>query len=314
MRSAIDLNGKLYLPLEDRPSQIHEHGPVFVMGCPRSGTTFLSKALAGITALEEFTGVLAPPRLMHLCGRETDNRRLDAIITCIQDILWQAFWRRIYYREERLLEVLKHNRPWSHVFGKPSLDEVLLCYKEPYLAFAAEAFARHFPKAKFIHIIRDGRDNADSMERSYPDALSDTVLKSEEFCTNKNSEIGFWEVIDGFRYPWWLNHNDHDIFRNGTQYDRCLLLWMAMVSKARRIKDITENRYLEVYYERLVIRPDLAAIELSQFLGRPLNDRFVRKLKGAHKASVQISHRNQSAERLAKANKIAGGLLEELGY
>jgi len=314
MRSASESHGSLNLPLEDRPSQIHEHGPVFVMGCPRSGTTFLSKALAGFTNLEEFTGILAPPRFMHLCGREKDAERLDELVLCIQDIFWQAFWRRLYYREERLLQVLRKNRPWKHLFSAPNINGVQFCYKEPFLAFAAEAFASRFPKAKFIHIIRDGRDNADSMERTYPEALSDAVLSSDELCSNKNSEIGFWETVDDFRYPWWLAKEDWTAFRKGSQYVRSLFLWKAMVSRGRRLKTKTPDRYLEVHYEALVTRPDHAANELSRFLEHPLDERFLKKLKAARKTSIKISSLNQSPEKLAEARAVAGGLLEELGY
>ena len=62
------LPGGSLLPLEDSPYLLDEHGPLFILGRPRSGTIFLSKCIADIPDVEEFVGVLAPPRIMHLIG------------------------------------------------------------------------------------------------------------------------------------------------------------------------------------------------------------------------------------------------------
>lgn len=93
-------------------------------------------------------------------------------------------------------------------FFPPSLSGLTFCYKEPFLCFAAKEFAEHFPSARFIHIIRDGRDNADSLCRSYGDALSDKVLTSQILSLSKVSEIGFYKTSSGFNYPYWVSECD----------------------------------------------------------------------------------------------------------
>ncbi len=101
----------LGLPLEDSPYLLDEHGPVFILGYPRSGTTLLSKAIARIEQVEEFLGILLPPRLVHILGsKAVANQHLSYLLLVIRDIFWQAFWRRRYFRRERIVEVLRGRR------------------------------------------------------------------------------------------------------------------------------------------------------------------------------------------------------------
>ena len=52
------------LHLEDSFLRLDALGPVFIMGCPRSGTTFLVDCVAALSRVEAFTGIL-------LLGKET---------------------------------------------------------------------------------------------------------------------------------------------------------------------------------------------------------------------------------------------------
>jgi len=57
--------------MEDRLFDLDDHDPLFILGCPRSGTTFLSNCIGALAGCREYVGVLAPPRLMHLVGAST---------------------------------------------------------------------------------------------------------------------------------------------------------------------------------------------------------------------------------------------------
>lgn len=302
------------LPLEDAPTLLDEHGPVFVLGCPRSATTFLSRCLSGFSGVEEFVGVLAPPRMMHLLGRCSDRDITQQIMLSLRDTFWNAFWRRRYFRTERLTQWLRGNLQLRALLRRPTMEGALLCYKEPFLCFACEVFAEHFPHARFIHIIRDGRDNADSLERCYPDALSDPVLRSELLARNKVSEIGTWEVIDDMCVPWWIPAEYRHRFATLDRYERHVLLWREMTARARRLRTMIPLRYLELRFEDIVDDPVRAGRQVGEFIRRPVTRRVLRRLRRARGQSVAIGRRNQSASRIAAANKIAGSLLEELGY
>ncbi len=308
----MDLN----LPLEDSPYLLDEHGPIFILGCPRSGTTLLTEAIGKIEQVEEFVGILAPPRLLHLIGyRVSRGEEANDLLRIMRDVFWQSFWRRRYMRSARVMQVLRRRKSPLHLLKKPSLESVLFCYKEPFLCFAMDQVAAHFPQSKFIHIIRDGRDAADSMERTYPDALSDRVLKDETLTVNKNSEIGVYRIKDGYCIPWWIPEGEEKRFIECTSYGRCIWMWKEMVSRALKCaSSIDWQRYLELRYESVVTQPVETASKILRFLGFESNRRMINRLKRTRSSTIGIAERRQSPERLDEAWRIAGDLLGQLGY
>ena len=305
---------KIDLPIEDSPYKLNEHGPIFILGCPRSGTTFLSQCLAPIDGLEEFVGIIAPPRLMHYIGNPAIEKNMPFLMDSVQDIFWQSFWRRIYFKDEKLVQLLNKNTSVKQFLKKPSLEGALFCYKEPFLCFAAEQFAEHFANAKFIHIIRDGRDNADSMDRTYPHALSDEVLKDPFLAKNKVSEIGMWREYKEHCIPWWIENGNEETFIGYSKFERNVLMWKEMVKRARHLKDKFADRYYEIRYEDFVLNPLEEATAILKFLHVDLNKRVEQKLKKAFSSSVGISKTNMSAQKIEAANRIAGDLLSQLNY
>jgi hypothetical protein len=302
------------LPLEDSPYRLDDHGPVFVLGCPRSGTTFLSGCLGMLPGVEEFVGVLCPPRLCHLLATEDRADREEMLLAAVRDVFWNSFWRRRLARTERLLRLVRRGAAaWPGVV-RPTLDGALFCYKEPFLCFAADKFARHFPNAKFVHIVRDGRDNADSLERAYPDALSDAVVRSDFLSLNKNSEIGRWATRDGVNLPWWLAPADEAGFGPMTRYERCVLMWREMTVRARAVRAVVPGRYHEVRYEELVRDPAGEGAAVAAFLGKRFDRPARRAFARAFGGSVGAARRNQDPELVRRADAIAGPLLRELGY
>lgn len=175
-------------------------------------------------------------------------------------------------------------------------------------------FAEHFPSARFIHIIRDGRDNADSMCRSYGDALSDEVLASEVLSLSKVSEIGFFKSHSGFNYPYWLAEHDWPNFRQMTKYGRYIMLWREMTERAMLLNGLPSHRYLEVRYESVVKDPIAEGLRIRDFLGACSGSSYSKVLKTAFLSSVGISKKNQSQQMLGEAAKVAGPLLSSLGY
>lgn len=302
------------LPLEDSPYLLDRHGPVFILGCPRSGTTFLSACLAAVRDVEEFVGVLCPPRMCHLLATENRPDREAALLASIRDVFWGAFWHRRYSRAERAVAVLRGRLSVRAALRPPSLAGALFCYKEPFLCFAADKVARHFPAARFVHIVRDGRDNADSLERSYPHALSDQVVGCDVLSGNKNSEIGLWEKRGGVNVPWWVPAAEAGLFGRLSRYERCVLMWREMTRRAREVGRLAPDRYFEVRYEDLVRDPMHWGQGLATFLGREFDGRARRAFRGAVTGSVAIARRNQDADRIRAAEALAGPLLRDLGY
>lgn len=303
------------LHLEDKPFDLDNYGPIFILGCPRSGTTFLSQCIAAINNVEEFVGVLVPPRFMHLIASTDDTQQKENLLLITRDIFWQAFWRRRMFKHEKFIQVSKGNTALGELFKNPGMNNATFCYKEPFLCFAGLEFARHYPNSKFIHIIRDGRDNADSMNRTYPHALSDEILKDENLTKNNVSEIGIWRRYRGFSIPWWINEGKEDQFIAYSKYERNFLMWAEMVSRGRAIKSLVgAERYFEVKYEELVKDPLPVSQQILEFLGAGTNKRMNGKLKKAFSTSIGINKTNSSSTKLKNSEESAFALLKELGY
>jgi hypothetical protein len=308
----------LKLPLEDSPYLLDDHGPVFVCGCPRSGTTFLSKCIGSIHEIEEFVGVLAPPRILHTIGYNTsmrNERESEQLLRIIRDIFWQAFWRRILFRAERAAQIIYRRKPALWFFKRPMLEGRYFCYKEPFLAFAIEQMCAHFSAAKVIHIVRDGRDTADSMVRCYPDALSDAVIQNRELALNKNAEIGCLKRYLDYYLPWWVRGGEEEHFIQSSPYGRYIWMWREMVERVQKCgQSLESGRYLELRYESVVSEPEKNARQVLEFLGFSASVSLLRQLRKGRTISIGISKRNQSNEAIAEAHQIAGPLLKALQY
>jgi hypothetical protein len=275
----------------------------------------LLHCVAAISGAESFTGTLVPARMMHLIAQPMSEALRAEILHSARDIFWQAFWRRVYFRSDRLAQFLQKNLSLAAFLSKPTVQGRWFVYKEPFLCFAAEHFAHAFPQSKFIHIIRDGRDCADSMERTYPHALTNSVLSSDELSFNKVAEIGMWRRKGDFNFPWWIPECEEASFRAMSTYGRYIRLWSEMTSRARALAAfLPADRYLEIRYEALVQEPEAHAARLLSFLGASASKEFIRRLREGSNRSVRIAARRQSEEKLQEAAGIAGDLLGRLGY
>ncbi len=303
------------LTLEDSPYKLDEFSPIFILGCPRSGTTFLSSCISSIDVIEEFVGVLAPPRMMHLIGEKAEKGAdYKSLTLLMRDIFWQSFWQRVLFFNNRIGPIVSKKK-YGQLFKKPQIEDRIFCYKEPFMCFAMKQVAEEFPNAKFIHIIRDGRDNADSMERSYPMALSDETLKSKHLIQNKSSEIGVFYEHGEFHIPWWVPKTRAEEFIATSQYGRFVWMWSEMVKRATDTgAELDKSRYIEVRYEEVVSEPTKSAEKILNFINFDMSPRLYKSLKGGHQKSVGISKKNQKENKLKEAHSIAGDLLESLGY
>lgn len=56
------------IPFENRSDRLDEVRLVLVLGCPRSGTTFLLRCLSRLPRSRAYAGTLIPDRLCHVVG------------------------------------------------------------------------------------------------------------------------------------------------------------------------------------------------------------------------------------------------------
>lgn len=252
----------------------------FVIGCARSGTSILGELLA---AHPEVEYLFEANKIWSCAGQRSDgSHRLlaDAANPGVCRQLQREIRRRM--RREAALVVEKCPRNTLRI---------------PFLRQA-------FPKAKLIHIIRDGRDTACSL---VPGMAS-----------------GEWLHL---RPPGWQEIE--------TTYDgvlRCAVAWQSIVQIA--LADLQGMDHLEVRYERLVADPVSVSEDLLAFLelpSSPLVRQFARRIQdrtaGSYQARFQTKwyrpdhdvrigrwRKNLTLQQQDTIHALIGPTLARLGY
>jgi Sulfotransferase family len=246
-------------PLDERP--------VFVVGSPRSGTTFLGRSIGSLPGFVDL-GEVAPHKASVA---ELVALPADAAAARIRRTLAVA----------RRLGLVGSLRPVEQT---------------PETVFVAEAAALAFPSARFVHIVRDGRDVVCS--------LLDRGWLSRGRGGGDDAGLPY-----GAEPRFWVERALVDEFRTASDARRAAWAWRAYVQAARSIG----QRVHVIRYERMVTDPDAVAAELAVFLDAPAAE-LGRALRGAHNESVGRFRRDLTPEQLGDVESEAGELLAELAY
>jgi sulfotransferase family protein len=266
LRTARRLAARSGSSLRDRLGPLDERF-VFVIGSPRSGTSFLGRSIGSLPGFVDL-GEVAPhkasvPELVGVPAEAAAGR--------IRRTLAVA----------RRLGLVGSLRPVEQT---------------PETAFVAEAAALAFPSARFVHIMRDGRDVVCSLlDRGW---LSQGRGGGDDAGLPYGAEPRFW--VEPARV---------EEFGTTSDARRAAWAWRAYVQAARSLGE----RAHEIRYERMVTDPDGVAAELAVFLDAPAPE-LGRALRGAHDASVGRFRRDLTAEQLVDVESEAGALLAELDY
>lgn len=252
--------------LRDRLGRLDER-LVFVVGSPRSGTTFLGRSIGSLPGFVDL-GEVAP--------HKASVPELVALSTEVA--------------AGRIRRTLAVARRLGLVGGLRGVEQT------PETVFVAEAAALAFPSARFVHIVRDGRDVACSLlDRGW---LSQGRGGGDDAGLPYGAEPRFWVEPDRV-----------EEFRTTSDAWRAAWAWRAYVQAARSLHE----RAHEIRYERMVADPDAVAAELAVFLDAPASE-LARALRGAHDESVGRFRRDLTPEQLADVESEAGKLLAELSY
>lgn len=211
--------------------------PIFVVGHHRSGTTWVYDLLtypdevAGVFESWLFTQNLGLGSLLHWghWSEEQAGRRVD--LMGVRPGLAQLVSREEVFETCRQLA-----RRWLGNAIAPG--HRYLVEKSPDHLYATDVISEIFPGARFVNIIRDGRDVA----------VSGLVARS-------------WS-------PEWIRARITDPYRLGKGWTRAL-------SASALAKEALGPRYHEVRYEALQDRPVEVVRELFAFCGLPTDDDLV---------------------------------------
>jgi hypothetical protein len=256
------------------------HRPIFIIGAPRSGTTFLGSCIGRLPEVSYHF----EPRLTKAAAR------------CVYDGSWSerrsaAVFRLSY--SALLLAALDGGRRFAE--------------KNPENSFVVPFLAAAMPAAQFIHIVRDGRDAAVShAEQPWLAAASAGAARR-----------GRGGQLWGPQARWWVEPDRREEFAQVPDIVRSAWCWRRFTAAALDgLAGLPDGRAIELRYESLVHDPAGAAESLAGFLGTsPAGRRALRDgLAGARTGSVGRWRGVLDERQVGAVETEIGPLLGRLGY
>lgn len=263
---------------------ISDSAPIIVGGCPRSGTT-LTRVM-----LDSHANICCGPEAwLFVQGQKIDVEALaqkfdipaSSVHHMAESALSRAHFIDLFFQA------------YCHSAGKKRWAE-----KTPANLLNLDYIFQTFPHARFIHIIRDGRDVVCSL-RTHPRH----------------------KVIDGELVP----------VKTWKPMDEVANVWASNIKTSR--KYLGDPRYCEIRYESLVLDTEKTLTQMLEFVGEPwdpnmLNYHQVRTdsrdftkfpqnpeaTKPLQTAAIGRWQQDISPKDQAVFKAIAGDLLCELGY
>ncbi len=276
---------------------------VFIVGCPRSGTTLLRRIVSAHPEI-----VITPEaHWIPLWFEERRGLTADGLVTPDLIPLLLAHDKFAFFRltVEDLMSLVEDGHPVSYASFVTGIFDLygmahgkkLVGNKTPDSARRMDTLHALWPQARFVHLIRDGRDVALSL-MNWPKV--------------RNKKPG--------TFPTW---KDDPVATSA-------LWWELNVRRGREAgKLLGPQLYREFQYESLLANPEQVCAALCEFLGLGYDEAMLHHDEAAAKGDpgAEAGHdrkpitpglRNwktqMSAEDLERFEAAAGALLDELGY
>lgn len=276
---------------------------VFIVGCPRSGTTLFRHI---VDAHPQIT--ITPEA--HWIPRWYEERKgvtPEGFVTpaLIPHLLEHSKFAHFHISREDLLTLTRTGEPLSYasfvtgifdLFGRAQ-QKALVGNKTPDASRTIGTLHALWPDARFVHLIRDGRDVA---------------LSFMDWPRVQHKKPG--------TFPTWREH----------PIETAALWWELNVRCGRRASEWLEpDLYYELRYESLIANPAAECVALCDFLRLSYDDVMLRFHEGrtgspADRAAkpdwrpitpgLRDWRAHMSAEDVERFEAVAGELLSELGY
>ncbi len=276
---------------------------VFIVGCPRSGTTLLRRIVSAHPEI-----VITPEaHWIPVWFKKRRGVTRDGLVTpeLIPALLAHDKFAFFQLTAEDLMSLVGVGHPVTYaafitgifdLYGKARGKE-LVGNKTPDSARRMDILHALWPQARFVHFIRDGRDVALSL------------MNWSKIHTKKPGTFPSWK--------------DDPVTTSA-------LWWELNVRRGREAgRRLGPQLYREFRYESLLARPEQVCAELCQFLGLAHDESMLnyheayakkrpRAEAGHDREPITPGLRNwktqMSAEDVERFEAAAGALLDELGY
>lgn len=299
--------------------------PIIIIGAGRSGTTLLAETILSrhpdIAYLSEPTPIWSSGNAYRTHDILTVN---DATPRISRNII-SRFERFIFASsKQRFMEKTPRN-----------------CLRIPFIN-------KIFPDAKFVHVIRDGREVSLSASNEWKgkpgNALDGQELRKLSKLPRlfKTSLRGVKKVLAGasfFEIPVYV-YRYIDLFRRQI-FNSDTVLWGVLIPGLKQIRSahslmetcaiqweyctirarsagmlMSKEKYLEVRYEDLIANPRPVVSNICDFLELPINEEILSDLvKEVHESStIEKWRTNLTAQEIFKIEQLTGSTLLSLGY
>jgi len=292
----------------------------FIVGSPRSGTTILSQVLDRHPEIAQWY----EPYFVwnfHLDLKDNDVREAWEANLKVQRFVRREFR---YFKERSGKRIVVDKTP-DHSFRIPFVQQV-------------------FPEAKWIHIVRDGRDVTLSMHKEWErrrrivenrDYLllwkaARTMLLRQPFWRHRlmalyyeaKHSIPFWprgfiskakwrgQMGWGPRFEGWREVLERETALTFNAYQ-----WVRSVESAQRgLSQVQEGGALEIRYEAFITRPERALEKLFDFLGVSYPEGLIEEIPPLKAGNFNKWRKEFSPGQLREIGPVLTGKLLELGY
>ena len=275
---------------------------LFVVGCPRSGTTLLQRVLNAHPQLAITPESHWIPRLHAKPWALTPEGLIKPKL--IRRLLAHPKFARLNISREELMRLAGNGQPMTYASLVSTIFDLyggvrgrtLVGDKTPDYVRKIETLHALWPLARFVHLVRDGRDVALSM-MDWPKVRP----KPGDFVT--------W-------------HED--------RVSTAALWWELNVRLGRKAgRSLGRELYYEMRYESLVCHPREESAALCAFLGVPYDDAMLHFWEGEAGSDPGLEKKRAhqpvtpglrdwssqlSPEDKERFEAAAGALLDELGY
>jgi len=280
--------------------------PVVIIGAGRSGTNILRDTLVRVPGLGTW-----PCDEINYIWRHGNVRWPNdefSIEHARPEV--KAFIRRAFQK-------LAVSRGFTHVVEKTCANSLRVAFVNAVL-----------PDAKFIHILRDGRDVVSSAQKRWTARLdlpyvmakarfvpvSDVPYYASRYLWNRIYMLSSGEKRLAFWGPRFRNLDD--ALKNHSLEEVCALQWMRCVEKAEdELGSIEPSRIHRVRYERFVSDPAAELTKIIAFLGlEKVSGPIERWVAPVKTDSVGKGRREMKSDRMLSVENLMQGTLERFGY
>ncbi|MGN9840455.1 sulfotransferase family protein [Nonomuraea sp. H19] len=227
--------------------------PVFLLGAPHSGAGLLARALKRSPGFHVTMGRACVAHVVYAFARKPSIGRTSGAVRVLRDALAES-WQVLPRSCGQCAEPCREAGGVTGTGPCVSTSEITRFGDgSPDLIYSAPVLLQAFPDARFVQLIRDGRDVAADMLAD-PECLAwfRPALLPAEF---PNTFLG-------------VNKDEHlDRWKGMPTAGKCALRWRGAVRLSAELRrTLPEEQLLTLRYEDLVLKPAESVATLTEFL------------------------------------------------